>query len=144
MAGMDPAIAGESALIPGMEWAVMDELHYKGGEAAALAFAAVDGGRMGLVDADLTLASVGLSVVRIWARWLKGGGMAQAGQGYLLNQMIRRPGWVRRDKSGQVQVAVKPGALDIVMQLAGYLEPLERVSWLKNANICFVDWVEKK
>jgi hypothetical protein len=69
-----------------------------------------------------TTALAAQAVVRAWARWLPH--LRSPSTSYLLGQLLRRPGWVTQH--GQtVEVELPPRPLDVVLRLAGYLEPIE-------------------
>ena len=61
------------------------------------------------------------SLVRLWARWLRG--FSAASVPYLLDELVRRPGLVRRDGTG-VHVELDPRPLDVVLEIAGYIGDL--------------------
>ena len=73
--------------------------------------------------ADATLAAVANAGVRSWARWLKHVGHSSTG--YLLDQLIRRPGSLIRDGESLI-VDLEPRPLDIALGQSGYLSPIER------------------
>jgi hypothetical protein len=62
-----------------------------------------------------------------WARWLQG--LSGSTPAFLLVQLLRRGGSITI-ASDAVRVVIDPRPLDVVIELAGYLEPLERVPWL--------------
>jgi hypothetical protein len=103
-----------------------------GGCAAALA--ALRDGRLGLPAADLTVGLMAAALVRLWARWLRQ--LGSASLPYLLAQLIRRPGRVRREPDGLL-VELRPRPLDVVLQLSDYLAPLEAVPWLSPPVVRF-------
>ena len=81
------------------------------------ALTALAAGRLGLPDADLTLALTAAALLRMWTRWLRN--FADSSTPYLLQNFIHRPGYVTIDDQGiLVEMASRP--LDIVMEMAGY------------------------
>jgi hypothetical protein len=96
--------------------------------------ASLEAGQLGRPDVDLPLALVAIAIVRLWARWLRG--FAEASAPYLLDNLVRRPGRLRLGESTWLaQLARQP--LDMVLEMAGYIEPLERVSWLDGQRLHF-------
>ena len=95
---------------------------------------ALDHGRLGLLQVDLTVGLAASALLRLWARWLPQ--FAQASVPYLLSEFIHRPGWMSRRPDGLL-IEVESRPLDIVLEMSGYLAELERVPWLGNQNIRF-------
>jgi hypothetical protein len=81
-----------------------------------------------------SLALLGECVLRQWARWLRG--FAESSTAYLLKSFIRRAGTVEA-QPGRVLVALDPLPLDVALQMIGYFDPLERVSWLNGRRVEF-------
>jgi len=74
---------------------------------------------------DLTLIAIHL--LRLWARWLPALGTSSVP--YLLANLVRRQGEIDiRDRS--IDVRLRPGPLDVVLQMAGYLNDIAAVPWL--------------
>lgn len=73
-------------------------------------------------------------LMRAWARWLPG--LSGASPTFLLERGVRRSGWVRIAPD-HVFVQLEPAPLDVVLQMAGYLAPVDRVSWLGNRRIVY-------
>ena len=71
---------------------------------------------------DATLWSAANSTVRAWARWLKGVGSSSTA--YLIEQFVRRPGRLFPD-GDSLLVELEPRPLDVVLEVSGYLEPIE-------------------
>jgi hypothetical protein len=91
------------------------------GEELEGALASMGSPETGNVDGDLTVALVATSLLRTWARWLRGFGDSSVA--YLLDELVRRPGVLFRD--GEVlTVLMEPRPLDIVLEMAGYLSEL--------------------
>lgn len=83
------------------------------------------GASVGLPVADATLTQFAALVLRAWARWLRG--FADASPAYLLNQFIRRPGWISVEGNA-LRVELESAPLDVVLEMAGYFDPLELLS----------------
>ncbi len=79
-----------------------------------------------------TVARAAHLALMAWARWLPG--LADSSPGFLLRQLLRRGGSVSI-ASDAVRVVLDPRPLDVVVELAGYLEPLERVPWLSQRGL---------
>ena len=80
------------------------------------------------------LAAIALHLLRLWAHWLPG--FAQSSATFLLNQVIRRGGLLRVD-SREIAVSLRPAALDVVLQMAGYLQPIPAIPWLADRRVTF-------
>ena len=78
-------------------------------------------GRAGRPGPDLLVELMASGLVRLWARWLRG--FSAASVPYLLDELVRRPGLVRRDGTG-VYVELDPRPLDVVLEIAGYIGDL--------------------
>ena len=79
-----------------------------------------------------TVARAAHLALMAWARWLPG--LADSTPLFLLGQLLRRGGSVSV-ASDAVRVVLDPRPLDVVVELAGYLEPLERVPWLGQRSL---------
>jgi hypothetical protein len=80
------------------------------------------------------VARLALDVFRLWSRWLPG--VASSGAPYLLRNVIRRPGTVElRDDA--VRVVLRPAALDIVLEMSGFLSAVPRLPWLGDRGLSF-------
>lgn len=84
--------------------------------------------------AEAQLARCACLLVRAWACWLPG--MSAARTPFLLERCVRRLGTVRV-QDHQLFVELAPAPLDVVLQMAGYYAPLERVPWLGDRAISF-------
>jgi hypothetical protein len=98
------------------------------------ALAAVAEGRVGRKGADRTLDLTAIALLRLWSRWLRH--FAGSSAPYLLRTFIRRPGWILVDDE-TIVVEPAPKELDVVLELAGYFDPLERVPWLGDRRVRF-------
>jgi hypothetical protein len=74
-----------------------------------------------------TVARAAHLTLLAWSRWLPG--LAESSPAFLLGHLLRRGGSVSV-VADAVHVVLDPRPLDAVVELAGYLEPLERVPWL--------------
>jgi hypothetical protein len=119
-------LAGESA--------APREEHQAGEEALGAAFSALGHGWLGRPAADLLTTLTAAVVLRVWARWLRR--FERSTCPYLLTHFLRRPGrfLVRRE---EVLVEYEPRPLDVVLEMSGYLEELEQVSWLGGRRVRF-------
>ena len=106
--------------------------HRTSREALLAALAGLEYGRLGVPDADLTLALTAIAVLRVWARWLRQ--FAASTTPYLLENFIRRPGQVSVGAQ-EITVNLEPRPLDIVIDVAGYSARLERVPWLDHRHL---------
>jgi hypothetical protein len=114
-----------------------DELattHRAGREALLAALEALDDGRLGVPEADLTTALAAVVLLHVWARWLRQ--FAASSVPYLLTNFIRRPGRVYTD-ANSILVEMEPRPLDVVIHMAGYTAELERVPWLGHRRVRF-------
>lgn len=91
------------------------------GEGVRHALASLGSPGTGKRDADLTVSLVATSLLRIWARWLRGFG--ESSVSYLLQSLVRRSGVLFRDGEG-LRVVMEPRPLDVVLDMAGYLDDL--------------------
>lgn len=83
---------------------------------------------------SITVMLTAMSGLKIWAQWLPG--IASASMPYLLKNLIRRPGTIHVSDE-QILIRLKPGAIDIVLEMAGYLRKIESVPWLNGRNVLF-------
>lgn len=89
---------------------------------AALAAVLSAHGLAGAATGDTPLARTATAVLRAWARWLRGFG--EASEDFLLRELVRRDAAVGLDGEVlRVRLAARP--LDVVLDLAGYFEPLD-------------------
>lgn len=111
-----------------------DSAYHEGQEALVAAWAALSPGRLDLPQADLTVSLTAVSLFRLWARWLRQ--FAGSSIAYLLANMIHRAGHLLvADDVMVVEMAARP--LDMVLEMAGYLDELERVPWLEPPRVRF-------
>ncbi|HET7461255.1 MAG TPA: hypothetical protein VFJ82_08395 [Longimicrobium sp.] len=60
-------------------------------------------------------------------RWMHG--FQASSTAYVLREIVRRPGGVRAPPQGPVEVAWPSCAMDVLLERAGYLDPLPAVAW---------------
>lgn len=83
---------------------------------------------------DLLLDLLAVACVQAWARWLPG--FSGASVPFLLTTFVRRPAAVAVDDA-LLTVVLPPRSHDIVLGLAGYLEPLDASSALGGRRVRF-------
>jgi hypothetical protein len=138
--GFDPAIiadnelAGLPSTLPILLAARADEAiasrHHSGAGHLHAAWATLGEPLPDLVPAYL----MSFGLLRLWARWLRQ--FSESSIPYLLEQFIRRPGRLTPGAAG-VWVELEPRPLDIVVELAGYMAPLEGLPWLGGRTVYF-------
>ena len=101
----------------------------------ALAAVAVGGGTGGKLRHGLMLDLLAVACVQAWARWLPG--FSDARVPFLLSTVVRRPAHIEIDTS-TITVHLPPRPHDIVLELAGYLEPLDAGPALGRRRVRFV------
>jgi hypothetical protein len=74
-------------------------------------------------DIDLPLDLIALTVLRHWARWLRGFGTASVP--FLLATFIRRPGRLIAADDGTARVSLSRLPHDVVLEVSGYLDPFD-------------------
>jgi hypothetical protein len=85
-------------------------------------------------EVDRAVAVVAAAVIRAWARWLPG--LRGASARYLREGSLVRGGSVVATRES-VDVRLDPAPLDVVLEMAGYLRPIARVSWLDGRAVTF-------
>jgi hypothetical protein len=118
----DEAMGCRPSLVPGSEAILRETL------------AAVGHGWMGRPAADLLSSLTAIAVLRVWARWLRR--FDQSSCPYLLTHFLRRPGRFLA-RPDEVLVQYEPRPLDIVLEMSGYFDQMERVSWLGGRRVRF-------
>jgi hypothetical protein len=108
--------------------------HQAGRAALVAALAALDGSQLGVPEADLTIALLAAALLRLWARWLRP--FADSSLPYLLDQFIRRPGRLTW-RPPELLVTLEHRPLDVVLDMAGYLAPLEQVPGTNGRRVRF-------
>jgi hypothetical protein len=103
-------------------------------QALQAALAALAHGRLGLLDADLTMALTAMALLRVWARWLRR--FATSSIPYILENFIRRTGLLYADDNA-ILVEMEPRPLDVVIEMAGYTAELERQAWFGKRRVRF-------
>jgi hypothetical protein len=84
--------------------------------------------------ANLILTLTASGILRVWARWLRQ--FHRSSDAYLLNNLIRRPGSLRMDDQ-RIVVILESRPLDLVLEMAAYLSPIEAVEWLGKRHVTF-------
>lgn len=77
-------------------------------------------------EIDLPLDLIALTVLRHWARWLRGFGAASIP--YLLATFVRRPGGLVATDDGTVRVSLSRRPHDVVLEVSGGLDSVE-IQW---------------
>jgi hypothetical protein len=88
-----------------------------------------------LSDAADVLDATAEAVVRIWARWLRG--FERSSVQYLLDELVLRPGVVTIDPQ-RVTVELARRPLDTLLEVAGYLRPIEALPGVADRRVDFV------
>lgn len=83
---------------------------------------------------DPRVAATACLLLRAWARWLPG--LNGSGPLFLLQKSIRRNGGVSAS-ARRIHVELDPAPLDVALRMAGYLAPLDPVSWLGGRDLVF-------
>ena len=78
--------------------------------------------------------TLGEHLMRLWAHWLPG--LGHSSVPWLLRQFILRGGVLQIDDA-RIAVALRPAPLDVVLELAHYLDPIAGVPWLGDRRITF-------
>ncbi len=87
--------------------------------------------------AGLRLTSTGNlaeDLLRLWARWLRG--FADSSVPFLLENFIRRPGYLSVSPT-EIKVEMEQRTLDMVLEMADYLAPIETIAWLGGRRLSF-------
>jgi hypothetical protein len=63
--------------------------------------------------------------------------LREASAGFLRSRCLVRGGAVRRSAT-RVDVTLDPAPLDVVLQMAGYLRPIEALPWCGDLAVSFV------
>ncbi len=71
--------------------------------------------------------------IAAWSRWLKG--VSGSGPGFMMRNFLRQPGRVRLIPGERIDVEIHPGPMDVVLELSGYLEPIEAIPWLDGIGL---------
>jgi hypothetical protein len=127
-------IAGQAIRTPAEAGDELASAHAAGRERLLSALGALAGGTCGIPAWDLALALSANVLLRMWARWLRQFGASSVP--YLLTQFIHRHGRIYQDGENTT-VEMDPRPLDLVLDLAGYRAPLNRVPWLGERRVQF-------
>jgi hypothetical protein len=112
----------------------LSQAHRALGERLATTWGALAPGKLGLPAHDLLLGVMAAGLLRLWARWLRN--FSGSSAPYLLEQFLHRPGTVFAG-ADEWRIALAPRPLDVVLEMAGYFDPLERVPWLGGRRLVF-------
>ena len=74
------------------------------------------------------------SILGAWTHWLPG--LSDSSSAFLLANLVQRSGKICVDDRG-VRVSLQRRPFDVVIEMAGYLETIERVPWLGDRNLSF-------
>ncbi|WP_086930829.1 hypothetical protein [Agarilytica rhodophyticola] len=85
-------------------------------------------------DSDLSLNLVAIALLRAWSYWLPR--FANSSTAYLLENLIRRQGALCSTRQ-HIDVSLAPAPLDVVLEMSGYLNPLEKTLWLEQRDVTF-------
>jgi hypothetical protein len=85
-------------------------------------------------DVRRAIARIGWMLLRAWSRWLPGIGQSQ--RPFLVDNCLRRGARVHVTPS-VIGVQLDPAPLDVVLEMAGYFRPIERVAWLDGRTMTF-------
>jgi hypothetical protein len=103
---------------------IRSSLRARGHDSPLAAEAIAPGGEpcLGDREADLTVALAARAALGAWASWLRG--FSASSEAFLLDRFVRRPGRVSLWE-GRATVELEPRPLDLVLQMAGYLDELD-------------------
>lgn len=132
-AGVRPALVAFERDAGGDE--ALWKVHEQGRASLLAAWAALQHGRLGLPETDLTVFLAACLLLRTWARWLRQ--FSSSSVPYLLDNFIRRDGKLSKGRE-ELLVELERAPLDIVIEMASYLDELERVPWLENRRVEFL------
>jgi hypothetical protein len=96
-----------------------------------------DAGRSRPPAAEGSLAAldrIASLLVHAWQRWLPG--LASASRPYLVANCLTRRARVQIDER-EIRVELESAPFDVVLRMAGYLQPIEQVPWLTRRRITF-------
>ena len=91
-------------------------------------------GPLAAAESSAVLDAIASWLLRAWARWLPG--LREASAGFLRAQCLARGGVVRRSTT-RIDVTLDPAPLDVVLQMAGYLRPIEALPWCGGRAVSF-------
>lgn len=83
---------------------------------------------------DESLSLVAIYAIRLWAQWLPG--LSKSSPPYLLRNLLRRAGTLHIGDH-RVEVRLRPGPFDIVLEMASYTKELSEVTWLGGRKLTF-------
>jgi hypothetical protein len=84
--------------------------------------------RLEPLDAPASVPALGLAIAcRQLVRWLHG--FEESSTRFVLDRMVRVPGYVRVPPRGPVSVRWPGSGFDVLLERAGYLSPMDAVPW---------------
>jgi hypothetical protein len=86
-------------------------------------------------DAERDADRCAIGLLRAWARWLPG--YSSSSPAHLLATCIRRRGVVQI-AGDHVEVHLEPGPVDVVIEMAGYFDPVRCAPWLGGRRLSFI------
>jgi len=85
-------------------------------------------------QANAAMSGTASLLLHAWGGWLPG--LRDSSSPFLLENCVRRAGRILASPE-RIAVQLDPAPLDIVLRMAGYLEPVERVDWLGGRTVSF-------
>ena len=110
------------------------DAHHANYQALLETLRALSDGQPELSGINPTTMLIAAALLRVWARWLRQ--FANSSTSYLLNEFVRRAGRLTID-SHRIQVEMDSRPLDIVIQMADYMAPLNAISWIDRKRVEF-------
>lgn len=112
----------------------LQALHDAGLENLQMAFNLLGTGNLGAPDLDLSLNIVACMLLRMWSAWLRG--FSASSIPFLLESFVRRRGRLYMVGDG-LMIELERRPLDVVLEMAGYLEDLENIPWRPGGRVKF-------
>jgi hypothetical protein len=101
-------------------------IHDAGLESLRIAFNLLGSGKLGRPDVDLSLNIIAGMLLRMWSSWLRG--FSASSIPFLLENFVRRRGRLYGVRDG-LMIELEGRPLDVVLEMAGYLDDLENIPW---------------
>jgi hypothetical protein len=109
-------------------------IHDAGLETLRIAFNLLGAGKLGRPDLDLSLNIIACMLLRMWSSWLHGFSVSSIP--FLLENFVRRCGRIYLVRDG-LMIELERRPLDVVLEMAGYLEDLENIPWHPRGHVKF-------